>query len=88
MLSLMLFASDYREVNFFHQTMELTLTAAEMFISKLTVLTDFLANHILDISHVPKFLISRESISESVPVEEVRNEPQPASQVLVEDLVC
>jgi hypothetical protein len=56
-------------------------------VSEFTVFTDFLTNHILDVLHVPELLISCESISEGVPVEEVGNELQPTSEVLVENFV-
>ena len=58
-----------------------------MLVSEFTVFTDFLTNHILDVLHVPELLISCESISEGVPVEEVGNELQPTSEVLVENFV-
>lgn len=87
MFSLMLLACDHRVVNFLHQTVKLTLTATEMLVSELTIFADFLANHILDVSHVPELLVSGKSVSESVPVEEVGDELQPAPKVLVENLV-
>jgi hypothetical protein len=87
MFALMLFASNNRIVNFRHQMMKLTSTRAEMLVSKFTVFADFLANHILDIFHVPEIDIASKLISECVPIEEIGNELQSSSKIFIEYFV-
>jgi hypothetical protein len=82
--TLMLFACDNRVVNFSHEMMELTSTGTEMLISKFSIFAYFLANHILDIFHVPKVCVSSKLISESVPIEEISNELQSTSKIFIE----
>ena len=86
--TLVLFASNDRVVNFRHQVMKLTSTGTEVLLSEFTIFADFLANHFLNVFHVPEIGATGKLISESVPVEEVGNELQSTSEILIEDFVC
>jgi hypothetical protein len=86
--TLMLFASDNREVDSGHQMMKLTSTGTEVLISKFSIFADFLTNHFLNIFHVPEISVTGKLISKSVPIEEIGNKLQSSSEIFIEHFVC